>query len=215
MAEIRGRFLWFENLTRDTQAAAAFYTAVIGWTPQRWEAAGQPYDMLANGEVALAGLHPMPASAEGSPHWLAYIGTPDVTETTALAESLGAKVWVRLMEIPTVGTFSVMQDPQGAMFAAYTPVTPPPFLANDAKVGEFSWLELATTDVEAAMAFYGRLFGWKMLAAHDMGHMGVYHGTGCRACRWAGSTRSRPRCQDRRTGCVTCASRIWTRPSPA
>lgn len=174
MAEFRGRFLWFENLTRDTQAAVAFYTAVVGWTSQRWETEGGPYDMLANGEVPLAGLHPMPEGAEHPPYWLAYVGTPDVGATTALAESLGAKVWVRLMEIPTVGTMSVMQDPQGAMFAAYTPATPPPALPNEASVGEFSWVELATTDVDAALGFYGRLFGWEKQSVHDMGHMGLY-----------------------------------------
>ena len=175
MTDIRGRFLWYANLTRDTQAAVAFYTAVIGWGTQRWEVAGQPYDMLANGDNALAGLQPMPPTSEHPPHWLAYIGTPDVRATTALAESLGATVFVRLMAIPTVGTMSVMSDPQGAMFAAYQPETLPPSLPDDAKVGEFCWHELATTDAEAAITFYRQLFGWEILTAHDMGHMGVYN----------------------------------------
>jgi len=174
MTDIRGRFLWLENLTRDVQAAVGFYTAVIGWGTQRWEVAGQPYHMFANGAAALAGLMPIPPGADQPPHWLAYIGTPDVKETTALAERLGAKVWVRLMEVPTVGTMSVMSDPQGAMFAAYQPSTPPPSLPAEAKVGEFCWHELATTNVDAALAFYGPLFGWEKQTVHDMGHMGLY-----------------------------------------
>jgi uncharacterized protein len=124
--------------------------------------------------LPLAGLHPMPAGAEHPPHWLAYIGTPDVAETTALAERMGAKVWVRLMDIPTVGLMSVMQDPQGAMFAVYRPASLPPSLPAEAKVSEFCWNELATTDVDAALAFYGRLFGWEKQSVHDMGHMGLY-----------------------------------------
>jgi predicted enzyme related to lactoylglutathione lyase len=175
MAEIRGRFLWYENLTRDVQAAIGFYSTVIGWGTQRWEMEGQPYFMFANGETPLAGLHPMPPAATHPPHWLGYIGTPDVAATTALAESLGARVVVRLMAIPTVGTMSVMSDPQGAVFAAYQPETPPHALPKDAKMGEFSWHELATTDTNAALAFYNRLFGWEILTAHDMGHMGVYN----------------------------------------
>ena len=175
MTDIRGRFLWYENLTRDVQAAVAFYTTVVGWTTEGWDMAGQTYHMLANGGAALAGLQPMPPAAEQAPSWLGYIGTPDVAATTALAESLGATVFVRLMAIPTVGTMSVMSDPQGAMFAAYQPEVLPPALPDAPKVGDFCWHELATTDVDAAFAFYGRLFGWVKLAAHDMGHLGIYH----------------------------------------
>jgi len=175
MTDIRGRFLWYENLTRDTQAAVAFYTAAIGWGTQRWDMSGQPYFMFTNGEVPLAGLQPMPPAAEQPPSWLGYIGTPDVKATTALAESLGAKVFIRLMAIPTVGTMSVMSDPQGAMFAAHQPETLPSSLPDAPAVGDFCWHELATTDSSAAIAFYHELFGWEILTAHDMGHMGVYN----------------------------------------
>jgi predicted enzyme related to lactoylglutathione lyase len=41
-------------------------------------------------------------------------------------------------------------------------------------VGHFSWHELATTDPEAAFAFYADLFGWEKTSAMDMGPMGVY-----------------------------------------
>lgn len=75
--------------------------------------------MLANGKAVLAGMMKMPPDAEHTPHWLACVGTPDVRETTVLAETLGARIWLRLREIPTVGTFAVIQSPQGAMFALH------------------------------------------------------------------------------------------------
>ena len=108
------------------------------------------------------------------PHWMGYIGTPDVKATTARAEELGAKVWVKLMEIPTVGTFSVIQDPQGAFFAAYSPLNPPPAPSAEAKPGDFVWHELITTDVDAAWAFYADLFGWEKTNSLDMGPAGIY-----------------------------------------
>jgi predicted enzyme related to lactoylglutathione lyase len=117
MSEIRGRFVWYENMTRDVQAAIAFYRTVTGWNTQEWTGLGEPYYMFANGDAAIAGLMKMPPDAGMPPQWLGYIGTPDVRATTARAEALGAKVRVSLMEIPTVGTFSVIQDPQGAAFA--------------------------------------------------------------------------------------------------
>ena len=39
--------------------------------------------------------------------------------------------------------------------------------------GTFSWVELATTDPEGAVAFYRALFGWDIVE-HDMGPNGVY-----------------------------------------
>lgn len=38
---------------------------------------------------------------------------------------------------------------------------------ND-KIGEFCWNELATSNVQAAKDFYGKVFGWKF-SDHDMG----------------------------------------------
>jgi predicted enzyme related to lactoylglutathione lyase len=135
---------------------------------------GEPYHMFANGDTVFAGLMKMPPAAEMPPYWMGYIGTPDVKATTARAEELGAKVWVKLMEIPTVGTFSVIQDPQGAGFAAYTPAETPPPPSQEPAFGTVVWHELITTDVDAAWAFYSDLFGWEKKSSLDMGPAGIY-----------------------------------------
>lgn len=172
MSEFRGRYLWYETLTTDVDAAEAFYTKVVGWGTQQWDGADTPYHMWANGERAIGGLMKLPADAQASPHWLGYIGTPDATATTADAERFGAKVWLRNKHVPTVGTMSVMQDPFGAYFAAYTPETPS--TPAHSQAGDIDWHEIATTDVDACFTFYSTLFGWEKLEAHDMGPMGVY-----------------------------------------
>ncbi len=38
------------------------------------------------------------------------------------------------------------------------------------KIGEFCWNELATSNVQAAKDFYGKVFGWKF-SEHNMGDM--------------------------------------------
>ena len=174
MSDIRGRFVWYENLTNDVDAAIAFYRAVIGWNTQSWDGMGEPYHMFANGDAVFAGLMKMPPGAEMPPYWMGYIGTPDVKATTARAEELGAKVWVKLMEIPGEGTFSVIQDPQGAGFAAYTPLNEPPAPSKEPVFGTIVWHELITTDVDAAWAFYSDLFGWQKTNSLDMGPAGIY-----------------------------------------
>jgi len=104
---------------------------------------------------------------------LLYVGTPNVDATCAQAQALGAKVHKAATDIPNVGRFAVLADPQGATFAVFTPGAGPPPGAPPA-TGGFSWHELATTDVAAAVRFYGELFGWRKGPGHDMGAMGVY-----------------------------------------
>src|ERR1700710_2927791 len=159
----RGRFVWFDLMAPDLEAAKDFYPAVTGWGTRGWEAPGMSYTMWA-------------VAGGARPHWLAYVAVPEVDATVARAQELGATVLRPPTDIPTVGRFAVIKDPQGAEIAPFTP------LPSDMKppegmppVGEFSWHELATTDYEASFAFYSELFGWKKTSSFDMGpEMGVY-----------------------------------------
>jgi predicted enzyme related to lactoylglutathione lyase len=54
------------------------------------------------------------------PSWGAYVTVDDVDATAALAEKLGGKICIPPTDIPTVGCFTVIQDPQGAMLSAIT-----------------------------------------------------------------------------------------------
>lgn len=76
--------------------------------------------------------------------------------------------------MPSEGKYAVLEDPQGVAFGVYTsPTDAEP--EDTAKLGEFSWHELATDDFRAAFEFYSALFGWEALAEHDMGApLGTY-----------------------------------------
>ncbi len=173
----RGRFVWYDLMTPDPEAAKAFYTAVAGWGTQIWENPGMSYTMWTAGDRPIGGTMKLPdeAVAGGArPHWIAYVDVPDVDATAARAQELGGTVMVPPRDIPTVGRYAVLADPQGAVIAAYTPEQRQPEAEEMPPVGEFSWHELATTDPDAALAFYGDLFGWEKIADHDMGPMGLY-----------------------------------------
>ncbi len=171
-AEIRGRFVWHELMTTDPQAAGAFYSKVLPWKTQP---SGMPeYTLWVSGKTQAGGLMAQPESARQAgvpPSWLVYIGTPDVDGTAAAAERLGGKVLKAPADIPNVGRFAVLADPQGAAFAVFTPGPTP---GNGAPASDFSWHELATGDHSAALAFYSELFGWSRGPAHDMGPAGTY-----------------------------------------
>lgn len=171
-AEIRGRFVWHELMTTDPKAATAFYSRLLPWKAQP---SGMPdYTLWMAGKTQVGGLMVQPESARQAgapPSWLIYIGTPDVDASAAAAERLGGKVLKAPADIPNVGRFAVLADPQGAAFALFNPGGSGPAAPP---ATEFSWHELATSDVQGALAFYSELFGWSRGPVHDMGPAGAY-----------------------------------------
>lgn len=169
----RGRFVWFDLVTTDPKATLEFYPAVTGWGTTHWDG-GMPYTMWTANGASVGGVMELPPGGKSAPHWLAYISSPNVDETVILAENLGARVIMPASNVPTVGRFAVLTDPQGARFAVFTPEGEAPGHEGEAQLGEFSWHELATHDYPAALRFYERLFGWEKGNAVDMGGGAVY-----------------------------------------
>ena len=174
---VTGRFLWYDLMTTNQDASVDFYAQIAGWGATPWEGGDMPYTMWTVGNVPIGGVMPLPeeVTAQGAPsHWLAYIGTTDVKATVTSAVELGSQIERDTTDIPSAGSFAVLSDPQGAVFAVYTPAGDAPGHEGPPNEGEFSWHELATTDYEAAFSFYEALFGWHKTEAMDMGEMGIY-----------------------------------------
>ncbi|HEY4873539.1 MAG TPA: VOC family protein [Steroidobacteraceae bacterium] len=192
-ADIRGRFVWHELMTTDTKAAVAFYPKVTAWKTQAWDK-DPSYTLWVSAKGPFGGIRTLPdaARAAGS-HWLPYIGTPDVDATVQAAQRLGARVTMGATDIPDTGRFAVLADPQGAAFALYSsPAGSQAGSGSSSGPQEFSWHELTTTDAEAAIRFYGELFGWTEVGKHDMGPMGVYHLVGIQGVQSIGMYKSTP-----------------------
>lgn len=117
----------------------------------------------------------MPAGVEAPPHWIMYVGIENLDDGVALVERLGGGAVSPVIEIPSVGRMRVVRDPQMAMFALYEPPAAPTQAEAEAAIGEGSWHELMAADAEAAMKFYGELFGWQSTGSMDMGEAGQYH----------------------------------------
>ncbi len=172
----RGRFVWFDLNTTDPAAARAFYAKVVGWGDALW---GADYHMFVTPDgKQIGGSVELSADAKAMgapPAWLGYIGTPNVDATVKEAIALGATQLMPPMDIPEVGQFAILADPQGAVFAPFTAQGEAPGSEAAATNGEVGWHELATTDPKGALAFYGKLFGWTLAESMDMGPQGVYH----------------------------------------
>lgn len=191
----RGRFIWHELLTPDADSAQRFYTKTVGWGIQPWPGSNPPYTMWLNGEKAVGGIQtmtPQVTQGGGTPAWLTYLSTPDTDDTVARARERGATVHVEPRDIPDVGRFAVLSDPQGAMFAVYTPQN----VMDGAEetqpgVRDFSWHELSTSDPDAAWKFYSELFGWEEISSMDMGEgTGMYRMYGHNGVMYGGIYKS-------------------------
>lgn len=170
----KGKFVWYELMTTDLKAAEKFYSGVVGW---RGKDAGMPnmkYTLMSAGDAQVAGMMTVPMP-NMHPSWVGYIAVDDVDAAAAAVAKDGGAVHKEPADIPGVGRFAVVSDPQGVGFALFRgtmdapPAPPPPNTP-----GHAGWHELHAVDGAKAWDFYSKHFGWTKDQAMDMGPMGVY-----------------------------------------
>lgn len=168
-------FLWYELMTSDADAAKAFYGDVVGWAVQPFP--GMDYTVLAVGERGVAGLMEMPAdyaAGGGKPAWFGYVHVADVDAAAKAIVDAGGKVHRAARDIPGVGRFASVADPQGAHFVIMTPDGSDMAPLAAGTPGTVGWRELATDGAKDALDFYSGQFGWRDDGTFDMGPMGLY-----------------------------------------
>ena len=119
-----GALCWTELTTTDTKAAEKFYTQLFGWTPKHSApSATMDYTEFSVGGTPSIGMMAKPADmpAHIPSYWMPYFMVADVDASTAKAKSLGGRAMVEPMDIPNTGRFSIVADPEGAMFAVFAP----------------------------------------------------------------------------------------------
>ena len=178
-----GDFIWYELVTSDPDAAIAFYASVVGWTAADFPNPGGAdfrYTILSADGRGVAGLMALSdemKAAGGRPGWIGVIGVADADVGTRRVEEAGGSVHKPPADIPTVGRFSVVADPGGAVFELLAPLpmdeAPPPI--DRAAPGQVGWHELYSAAGERkSFDFYSGLYGWKTDSEMDMGAMGKY-----------------------------------------
>jgi hypothetical protein len=118
-----GALCWTELSTRDMAAAETFYTKLFGWVAKHATEAPMEYTEFSNQGQTSVGMMPMPKEVPAfvPSYWMPYFQVADTDASAAKAKTLGANLVVPPHDIPNVGRFVVIADPQGAMFAAFKP----------------------------------------------------------------------------------------------
>jgi predicted enzyme related to lactoylglutathione lyase len=109
------RLAHLELHTTNQARASAFYSALLGWRPERIEAAGRSYLALDLGEGPGSGI--VECGTERT-LWLPYVAVPDIRATTERAEQLGARILLEPREGPA-GWRSVVEAPDAGEIALW------------------------------------------------------------------------------------------------
>jgi uncharacterized protein len=178
MSTSLGKFVWYELMTTDAKAAEDFYRGVIGWDAKDAGMSGMSYTILSAAETPVGGLMSMPEEARANgarPAWAGYVAVEDVDQFAERVKKAGGSVHRAPGDIPGVGRFAVVADPQGAAFMLFKGMgeAQPPQPTPGTR-GHAGWRELHAGDWGSAFAFYSGLFGWTKAEAIDMGPMGTY-----------------------------------------
>ncbi|OHU86038.1 MULTISPECIES: VOC family protein [Pseudoalteromonas] len=110
---------WHELACRNSKQNEAFYAQLFGWHSIHQTVEGLEYAIFSNDEHALAGMVEMTEawSPTVPSHWMMYFAVLDCDAVAKKAAGLGAKVCVPPKDIPEVGRYAVICDPQGAFFS--------------------------------------------------------------------------------------------------
>ena len=151
---------WVDVMCADAPVGRRFYAELFGWTPaiSAVPEAGEYTTFWLDG-APVAGLGPNP----GSPipdAWVAYISVTDAATTLDVARSHGARPLMAATPVFGEGTMGAFADPSGIVAAVWEPM---------ARIGagivnqpnSFVWSELSTPDLDGAVEFYGKVFGWE------------------------------------------------------
>ena len=214
MADAPGRFVWYELMTPDVEAAKVFYADVVGWGTTNALMPGSAYSFFTTGEKRICGLLELPAGARAGgaiPFWIGFIEVDDVDAAADRVWELGGTVYVPPKDIPGRRRFSVFADRQQATVGLlkWLKVRREPSPEPGAP-GGVGWHELLAVDREAAWSFYSRLLEWRKEGA-IAGPMGLYQPFSAGGQTIGAMVTSRPWCRPP-SGSTTSTSAILMRP---
>jgi uncharacterized protein len=113
-----GSLCWNELMTTDTDKAGDFYSGLFGWDKDVQNFGPMEYTMFTNEGRPTAGMFQLTAEMKGiPPNWLVYFAVDDCDAKVEKATSLGASVMKPADDIPGIGRFAILNDPQRAAFA--------------------------------------------------------------------------------------------------
>ena len=148
---------------------------MLGWSTRDANQPGMRYLLASTDAGDVAGVLHAPDDVGIPPVWIGGVAVGDVDDAVARMTESGGSVHRAPADIPGVGRFAIVTDPQGAALALITGMSDQPSAVfRPGVAGHGGWHELYTTEWASAFDFYGAHFGWTPVETMDMGAMGKY-----------------------------------------
>jgi uncharacterized protein len=163
---------WIDVTSTDIAVTRAFYQGLFGWdlTDLGPETGG--YVICRRGEGRVAALIPQGAGDPSPPHWNTYIACDDIDATVEKVRAAGGTVAIEPMDVFEEGRLAYAIDPTGAWVGLWQARNfVGAALVNEP--GAWTWAELHTRDIDAALEFYRAVFGYEVRSS-PMGEI-TYH----------------------------------------
>ncbi|MFR9675169.1 VOC family protein [Streptomyces sp. TR02-1] len=157
---VLGSPCWAELATSDVASAGRFYGGLFGWVAEEDsspEAGGYTMMLLDGDPVAAAAPTYQP---EQPVSWTMAVSVADADVVTERVRETGGSVLMEPVDVFDLGRFSVVTDPDGAVFTLWQAGLFPGAARLD-ETGALCWVELATRRTDAARAFYTTALGWE------------------------------------------------------
>ncbi len=160
----QGKFVWYDLLTVDVEAAEDFYGSLLGWS---FKKQGR-YTVIMNKDKAVAGMIEVKAKDKEvhAARWLASLSVPDVEKAVLIVRRAGGIINEGPVEMENRGRGALIRDPQGAQLVLLHSSGGDPEDAEP-EIGAWLWVELLTNNSQASLAFYEELGGYESVTLKD------------------------------------------------
>jgi predicted enzyme related to lactoylglutathione lyase len=157
---VHGKWVWYELRSKDVEKSKAFYGELLGWQIEPQEMNGMKFELIKAGGKDIGIISATEGKAKS--HWVPFVSVPDVDAAVKTIEEQKGKVVTPASDIPDIGRFAIVSDPNGVEFAVFKgakgdePDSPP-------AAGLFVWNEYLSKNKKqhtAALAFYPAALGY-------------------------------------------------------
>ena len=112
-----GAMSWHELVSNNPMTSRTFFENVFDWVAQPQQMGPIDYTFFSLNGVRVAGMSAMPGNFPNIPsYWMVYFSVDDCEQSTQHVRERGGRILAWPMRLSGLGRFSVVEDPQHAIF---------------------------------------------------------------------------------------------------
>lgn len=157
---VPGTCAWVDLMSDDTEASRQFYGALFDWTFEIGVPESGPYTICHRGGRRVAGIGTKPPNTPMPNCWSTYITVDSADATAAKIKEAGGSMMMEPFDVFDQGRMAIATDSTGAAFGLWQPMKHSGHQVEN-EPGSFAWHEVYTRDLQKAVDFYVKVFGYK------------------------------------------------------